>query len=135
MNNPTGRGGNSGGADLKKHLLLGACVLIIAGSLAYVSLRWSKITGGDSVVIAPTPESIQAAAPTTDDMQKLNAMSLDELEKELARRESALNSTRARGTPGLEDLQDSVDRCHEVYLAKKAKAEAPVTDSPAPSPK
>lgn len=119
LNSSAGRGGPP--RDTRALLLgVGAGVIVLACVL-FLTLSWNKISGNERVTIAPTPEYLESVKPFTDELSRLSAMSIPELQKELASRKARAAAANGRDKG---ELEEAVDRCEDVYHAALAKAQA-----------
>lgn len=111
----------------KQMAMAAGAVLLIVGSIVIAARSWSRVFGGGPVVLEATPEMIEAAKPDTDDIAKLEAMSLEDLEKEVARRHAEA-ARPGRAPEAVMASQEAVDRAVEVYNMKRAESASPTVD-------
>ncbi|MFA6046287.1 MAG: hypothetical protein WC718_14985 [Phycisphaerales bacterium] len=96
---------------------------VVLGCLVFLSMSWKKLSGNERVTIQPTPEYLESIKPLTDDLSRLKAMTLPELEKEMASRKAAANAAASRRSPDYGELEGAYERCADAYNAAVGKAQ------------
>lgn len=120
---------------IDRNLVMGAVAsVVVLACITYLSLSWNSVMGNERVVLQPTQAEIDAAKPHNDDLELLRAMTLPELEKELATRTRAAQIAATRNPSTVMPLQEAVERCHEVYNIARAKAQAEAPDEAPDAP-
>lgn len=114
----------------RQRIVGGVAALVLLGAGVYIVVMLAGMFGGGgSVTMEPDPAHVAAMAPILSDIKALEAMSLEDLKAEVAKRQAARVTARSSPDPSASSqAEDAYARAREALVAKVSASGQPYSE-------